>query len=405
MRWDVAPRVKPIGISFLAILLVTGSFGRAPAEDRIRIERVALPTNDGATSAVRVINAPLVHTTQLLPDVGTPAGSQSDDVLAELDHLLTEHQSKRSDVVKLNLYVRDSLVREAFLKKLSVWTKGKLPAVACVATRLPMPKAEIALDAVFISRRSKATSGPPRNFVQERKNGERWAKASLLPLGDVVYVSGQAQPGELAVATQATLVELQKTLKHLGLDKRHIIQVKCFLNPMDRADVVNRQIAEFFGENIIPPVSLVEWNSGSLPIEIELIAWAPPEKSTNRVTYITPPWMKSSPVFSRVARLHGNDRIYISGLYSTTAGDGEHEVQPTFEELQSILEKTQSDMRHLVKATYYVSNDDASSQLNRLRPKFYDPKRPPAASKAVVNDVGISNRHLTIDMIAVPIMR
>jgi hypothetical protein len=55
-----------------------------------------------------------------------------------------------------------------------------------------------------------------------------------------------------------------------------------------------------------------------------------------------------------------------------------------------------------VKATYYVSDDDASKQLNVIRPKFYDPQRPPAASKAIVPAVGVSERSITIDMIAVP---
>ena len=42
-----------------------------------------------------------------------------------------------------------------------------------------------------------------------------------------------------------------------------------------------------------------------------------------------------------------------------------------------------------------------ASKLNELRPKFYDPKRPPAASKAFVPGVGLAGPSLMIDMIAV----
>jgi enamine deaminase RidA (YjgF/YER057c/UK114 family) len=115
--------------------------------------------------------------------------------------------------------------------------------------------------------------------------------------------------------------------------------------------------------------------------------------------------MKSSPVFSRVARVHGNDRIYISGLFSQKKRNGEAEVRAVFDELKHILKKMDSDLKHLAKATYYVASDEASKELNRLRPEYYDPLRPPAASKAAVSDTGIAERKLTLDMIAAPLPR
>ena len=60
------------------------------------------------------------------------------------------------------------------------------------------------------------------------------------------------------------------------------------------------------------------------------------------------------------------------------------------------------DPRSPAKATYYVSDNDASTKLNELWPKFYDPARPPAASKAQVFGVGVAGKSLTLDMIAVP---
>ena len=46
--------------------------------------------------------------------------------------------------------------------------------------------------------------------------------------------------------------------------------------------------------------------------------------------------------------------------------------------------------------------DEASKALNELRPRYYDPRTPPAASKAVVKDVGLEGRTITLDMIAAP---
>lgn len=390
-------------LGLLLIILLSAS-GRG--QEKIRIERFKSQATP-FPRAVRVANARLVHTTQLMPS-GALAGdpvSQCQDVLKELDRLLEAYDSKRSDVVKLNVYVKDAAVRESFLKELAKWGQDELPAVAIVATRLPETNAQIGLDGVFVSRRETSASLPTRDGIPKGVNSKAWAKASVLPLGDVVYVSGQAQPGELAEATRKTLEELSQTLKFLELDKRHIVQVKCFVRPMKEISAVNREIEKFFGEEAVPPVSHVEWISPSLPIEIELVASAPPKESAETVTYLTPPFLKSSPVFSRVARIHGNDRIYISGLFSKEQADGETEVRLVFDDLKLILKETGSDLKHLAKATYYVASDKVSQELNRQRPHHFDPKRPPAASKAAVSDVGTVDRKLTLDMIAAPISR
>ncbi|MCA9099021.1 MAG: hypothetical protein KDA36_11565, partial [Planctomycetaceae bacterium] len=72
-------------------------------------------------------------------------------------------------------------------------------------------------------------------------------------------------------------------------------------------------------------------------------------------------------------------------------------------QLQEILAHTDcgSDLKHLVKATYYCSHDSTSGALNAVRPDYYDPARPPAASKAIVPGVGHPERRITLDMIAV----
>jgi enamine deaminase RidA (YjgF/YER057c/UK114 family) len=375
-------------------------------ETPVRISRFGVSAN-GYSLAVKVGGAPLVHTTQLLPaSDDAETGEQIATVLSRLDELLAEFQSSREDVIRLNVYLREADLRPAFLKGLQAWCpEERFPAVSFSVTPLPRPEAGVALDAVFASRREAGQERPVRLSPAGRNDSEKQSHAAVLPRGDAVYVSGQAQPGDnLRDATSATLQSLGRTLESVGASLEDVVQVKCFLTPMTDVAVVNRELHRFFGESPVPPVSHVEWISGSRPIEIELVAWAPAadEPAGSTVSYLTPPGMTASPVFSRVARVHSPEQIYVSSLFAAERGEGAEQVRSVFDQLGEVLAEAGSDFRHLAKATYYVSDDDASRQLNVLRPTYYDPQRPPAASKALVQQVALPDRTLAIDMIATP---
>ncbi|MDQ3439399.1 MAG: RidA family protein [Planctomycetota bacterium] len=222
-----------------------------------------------------------------------------------------------------------------------------------------------------------------------------------LPPGPRVYISGQAEKGASpAEAAAKTIASLLKTLHFVGADKSDAVQAKCFLSPMSAASDVVAEFDKVFGKEKLPLV-FVEWKS-DLPIEIELIAAAPPAApDAPPIEFLTPPDVKPSPLFARVVRINRGQLIYTSGLYAEEPGTGEAQVLAIFNRLKREMTTVQSDMHHLAKATYYVSDDDASRQLNVLRPKFYDPARPPAASKAMVSGVGMRDRSISIDMIGV----
>jgi len=59
----------------------------------------------------------------------------------------------------------------------------------------------------------------------------------------------------------------------------------------------------------------------------------------------------------------------------------------------------------MAKATYYVSDEAPSNALTIIRPKLFDPARPPAASKSGVRGVAAPGVGLAIDMIAVQTMK
>ena len=212
--------------------------------------------------------------------------------------------------------------------------------------------------------------------------------------------------GEVAEATAGTMAQLFDVLKHLAAGKEHVVQVKAFIKPMSDWKIVEAEIIKSFGESGAPPLVFVEWNSSSRATEIELISAAPTAKnSTCPISYFTPLGDKPSPVYSRVARIHGDEIVYLSAMTGPDANSAASEIRSLYSELERAAKAARSDLRHFAKATYYVSENEASQALKTLRPELYDPKRPPAASKVQVPGIGVKDRGMLIDMIAVPRMK
>lgn len=279
------------------------------------------------------------------------------------------------DVIKLNIVAVDLKSADAARQAIREhFPAGSRPAVSVVIGKVPA-SAPLAIDAVIVGGAGH---------------------------GSRVYISGQAEKGASAREAAAKTIEsLLATLKFLNCDARDVRHARCFLTPIDAADEVREEFRKVFrGAEL--PIAFVEWKS-NLPIEIELVVAGPPARAdAPAVEYLTPTGKTASPLFARVVRVNRGDSIFIGDLYAQQTGHGEGQVVSIFKQLQQILTESGSDIRHLVKATYYVSDDDASKKLNDLRPKYYDPNRPPAASKAMVPAVGVADRSISIDMIAVP---
>jgi enamine deaminase RidA (YjgF/YER057c/UK114 family) len=375
--------------AWLCLVVAAGAW----AQNIRRIEEHS-PGSVGS-AAVLVDDVPLIHTAQLLPvdEAGRIVGAgvfrvQLDQALARLRECLVDNDSHWSRVLQLNCYVARQDDAEALLAGVSESFAKLQPAVSVVVSPLPHPDAMLALDAVAVSG---AEQVPAVRFDPG---------AATLPAGSRIYISGQAEPGTLREATQKTLASLSATLRHLGRSDADVVQVKCFLTPMSSVGEVREEIKKHFGPKFAPAVSFVEWKS-TAPIEIELVAWggsANPD-AKEPLEFITPPDMKASPLFSRVARINRGGTIFLSQLAASDA-----DVKPTFDQLELLLEKTGSDLKNLAKATYYVTDDEVSKNHNEVRPKFYDPERPPAASKALVASCGDKARY-TMDLIAVPSSR
>jgi len=365
-------------------------------------DRIEPNTATGMSTAV-VASSSLIHTVQFLP---TGVALSSKDVGTQLADVLRQAQSalqtsRASDLVKLNLYVASNSAAAAVFSRLPEhFPDGKQPAVSLVVTSLPDSAALVACD-VVAEHSSAAAEG-----LQAFEFG------TVIPSGSRIYISGQAEQSEsLAEATAKTLDSLRRTLTFLGRSDKDIAQLKAFVQPMSDFQIVRDAVTQFYAGQPVPPLVLVEWKSSkTTPIEIELVAWGgAPAADAEAMEFLTPPGMTASPIYCRVCRVNAPRAIFISRLNPVVTGDslsaearGDDEVLEVFKSLDRILTLTGSNFQHLAKATYYVSTDAASASLNKLRPNYYNPARPPAASKAMVAGVGRAGSGLNVDMIAVP---
>ena len=328
---------------------------------------------------------------------------QIEAVLANLEKVLQESNSDLTNIIKLNVYVTEPAVTKLVQQILSRLFNGPIkPAVCFVTSALPEKGAVVGIDAVAATTQSldgRGVKGPGGNGAHLQKGVY---SSAVLPPGSKIYLSGMADTNNLPEATRKTLEKLVAALGHLGGEKSDIVQLKAFLQPMSEVAAVRKEIVSFF-QGTAPPMVFVEWISPSPnpPIEIELIATAKGDEQPDSVSFLTPPGTTSSKVFSRVARVNCGQLIYVSGLYGMKARDGAGQVREMFHLLGEILQDAGSDFEHLAKATYYVSDDEASNKLNDIRPEFFNPQRPPAASKAKVIGVGTPGKTVTMDMIAV----
>lgn len=372
------------------------------------VQYVPLDAPPGMSQAVVVQSSPLVLTRQLLPldREGRLVGEDSVDkqieqVLGNLEAVLGASGSGLGKLVRVNVYALApptvGRARELLSKRLDPAVR---PAISSVLTPLPHRKALVAVDAVAVSEERSQTVTLKRC---EAVSGDKdCADVAVMPQGGVAYLSGQTAEGGLTVsAVVKSMSDLTKTLGQLKLSLPQIAQVKVFLKPATAARDVLTELKKLFPGQIIPPVVFVEWIAAA-PVEIELIAYLPlGGKSAPGVEYYNPPDVRPSPTFSRAALVRSPRQIFISGLYARAAGRGDDQARDVFAQLKAILEKTQSDMLHLAKASYYVSDDDAARGIDRVRLQLFDPARAPAASKVTVYGAGQSQRTLTLDMIAV----
>lgn len=379
----------------------------APAQ-RPAVEYVPLDAPAGTSRAVIVDGQALAYTRQLLPLaadgklVGKDAvEKQVEQVLDNLDAVLKRAGADLNQLVRVNVYAlapsTTDLVREQLSKRLKPSVR---PALTSVLTPLPHRDALVAIDAVAIA----PAKGESVTLLRcPQVSGEQdLADVAILPHGGVAYISGMpADAGLTESAVDGSMTGLVKMLDNLKISLAQVAHIKVFLRPASSAADVSQKLHAYFPNQRTPPVTFVEWLAPP-PVEIELVAQLPAgDKDAPHVEYYNPPDVSPMQIFSRAALVHADRQIFVGGLFAEKANGGQEQALNVFEQLQTILSKTGSDLRHLAKGTYYAVDDGSARGLDRARLWLYDQDRPPAASKCMVHGVGQPDRTLTMDMIAV----
>lgn len=355
-------------------------------------------------SIVLVDGYPLVFTGQISALANgsntLPPGFEDQMRMAweQLGKVLDKAGSMTDRIVRLNICVakpeQTSLVLNFVKNNLQM---DLFPAITITVTPLPIQDAQVAFDAIAYVGQNVAQ--------MERVSLDGSAAAAdavVCPLNGFVFFSGQPDKSPMPEAAEKSLAALLKTAEALHVTKEDIVQFRVFLQPASSAPQVLQAMKKVFGKTGIPPVVFTEWIA-TAPVEIEMIARLPVSARSvaKPIDFYQPPGTKPTPTFSRATLVATNRIIFFPGLTSAAPGPADQQAQDVFDQLAAGLKETGSDMSHLAKATYYVVDKEASDAIDKIRPKIYDVKTPPAASKVTVHGVGVPERTLSVDMIAV----
>ena len=360
---------------------------------RVRLRAIGAGSRPGRAAAVVVEEGALVHSALLYPldaqarlQGAGDAYAQATYVLGSLDTALRAAGTGLDRLARLHVYVADASVsgsRSAARRALQHHRARRDDRRVANAARRRARG-----DGCRRGDGSPQAVGTSERIVVAglRPTAGGGAHVAVQPEGPFVIVSGRAAPGEFEAAVRATMEQLRADLQGVGLGFDHVVQVKAFLGDMARAEQLQRLVAGAF-QGTAPPQVVTEWRDASLPVEIEVVATAPGAAGGGeRLSFVEPIRR-----YSRVARVFAGRPIFVSGLTGASA-DPAAQVREVFGELRRLLAAAGSDMRHLVKATYYVSDKAADQEINTIRPSVYDAARPPAASKISVQGTGRPGR-------------
>jgi enamine deaminase RidA (YjgF/YER057c/UK114 family) len=383
-----------------------------PAESGA-VRHIEPDAETGFSLATVVGDVPLAFTNQLFPfdENGNIVGSlnateQLNQVIKNAEIALKASGANFSNLVRINLYLKDDMMSEQVLERLKeILPDDSFPAITFISGGQARREALMSMDLVAVATEDVAGERVTLYQSEGIFGKPNRSQVAVLAPGRKIFISGQAVPGEdLSDASHQTMRNLFATLAYLGAKAGDVVQVKAFFNPIDSARSVEEIIASFFRGREAPPVISVEWVSDPNRLEIELIASAEAHATTNNqaVSYYAPPWMTQATTFSRVVDIKSGGLFFTSGLYGE-GEDDEMQARDIFKTIGIVLEKAGSNYDHLVKATYYPSSEEGRQGFVTVRPEFYNPEKPPAASLIRVQGTGRQDKSINVDLIgAIP---
>ncbi|QDU81208.1 Endoribonuclease L-PSP [Polystyrenella longa] len=390
-------------------LCLTMGVTPAPAEDAV--ESIWLNESSLYADAVVVHDQALVHSGLILP-IGNFGEIAEGDFKAQLSQLGTNIRRISQPVDKKHhkVLIRYHLASEEHLNYMNGEVKKHagpadhsrpIPVMTLVVSPLPHPEALVGAEIIFATENQYKEVTYLPTFLKEHR-------LTVLPRGRAIYISGQLEKGDGTIETaRLTMEGLHKTLEHIGLDASHVVSIRTFLDPMSKVGEVDEVVNSFYTGDMKPSITHMEWKTTD-SIEIEMVVFAPDDvriegaDSKQSVQHFWLPWLTVSPVYCRWTLVNSPDRIYIDDILAQNTATHEEEIHEIFGKMKEILTATGSDFNHLAKATYYTTNAEVSKPFGQIRPEYYDPEHPPAASLARVQGIDGKSNSIAIDMIAAP---
>lgn len=401
--------LEPVVVLLFFALATTACAQQEPAAPDV--DHIEPSDETGTSLATAVGEVPLVFTTQVFPydDEGEIASRDDADVqiaqvLSNVEEVLEAAGTRPEALVRLNVYLADDTLSSAVEAQLAeLLPVDARPAVTFVSGTPTRPGALVSMDAVATAPETVASGRRSLYRAEPLHSPEGRAHAAVLAPGRKLFIAGQAEMADdLQEATGATMQGLLATLAYAGASAEDVAHVKAFINPTEEAEQVEEEIAGFFRGEEAPPIVTLEWQSERLPTEIELVAAAPEDpEAQDSANYYAPPWMEQATTFSRLVDVHRGGLLFTSGLYGEAQEEGEAQARTIFDTLTRLLDEAGSGYDYLVKGTYYPSTDEARGGFTDVRPDFFNPERPPAASLAEIDGAGRPESSLTVDMISV----
>ncbi|MCG8601874.1 MAG: RidA family protein [Verrucomicrobiales bacterium] len=343
---------------------------------------------DSVSFAVRAVRNDLAFTRQILAQESGDGAA----MVEELRRIAGLCDASLKNVVRLNVYIGREVpelrsTAEALIEEFRV--EGNTPAVSIIPGKLPRG-ALLGIDAVLVLKsRSDEISfvGRDAGIAPARKG--------------IVFASGRVAK---AKTYAESIPEMHKLVmgdtEHLGVSEDDIVAVRAFINDFANWEKAEAEIASIFGERT-PPVVFLEWEREDT-IEVEYIFATPASTTDEPVIHHFPNTPKASPSFSRGSVVHSKEIIFMGAMFGEP-GDPEKEVVSLLDTVVKNAEEAGSDVDHLAKTTYFVNDSEVDKAAGPVRPKYYHPDTPPAASKIRREHVGLPGHHISMDMIAVPV--
>jgi enamine deaminase RidA (YjgF/YER057c/UK114 family) len=249
--------------------------------------------------------------------------------------------------------------------------KLSTPSVSVVQVGLlPMEAAQVQMEAVISDKREQA---PGIVFFAGQQITDPDASKSAAPL------------------VERSLVDLEKAVQAVGLDKSSVLRVTCFAsNLMDTTAMYAAINGKFPG---VPFVLLQPRRLAAQGLA-ECEAIGRDTRATQSREAINPPGLPSSPNYSQAMRTNAKRLVFTTA--QSAYGSSEADVQLAFERLKKLTEAGQASLQQVLMTTLYPLTETSQAAVRKLRSGFFN-MSPPAASTMLLFE-GLPAREASVGL-------